>query len=75
MVTLTKQQVIAKIRNIAGMNLVELEEFGVKVSLSDVDDKAKYFLYKAIDCRKMELKENTTDSFMVNGDLDDMELE
>jgi len=74
MVTLTKQQVIAKIKDVADMTITELEEYGVKVSLSDVDDKAKYFIYKAIDCKKEELKSNGVDIFVTNGDIDDMEF-
>jgi len=75
MVTLTKQQVIAKIKDVADMSITELEEYGVKVSMSDVDDKAKYFIYKAIDCKKEELKNNGIDIFVTNGDIDDMEFD
>jgi hypothetical protein len=42
--------------------------------MSDVDGKAKYFIYKAIDCRKLELKEMKKDAFVTNGDIDDMEF-
>ncbi len=75
MATLTKQQVLSKIYDVADMDLIELEEFGMKVSLSSVDDKAKYFLYKAIDCRKEELTKLQKDAFVENGDIDDLEID
>jgi len=74
MVTLTKEQVINKIFDISNMRLDELEEYGVKVSMSDIDAKAKHFIYKAIDCKKLELKEMQKDAFVTNGDIDDMEF-
>ena len=74
MVTLTKEQVMAKVKYVADMTLDELEEYGVKVSMSDIDAKAKYFIYKAIDCKKLEIKEMKRDAFVTNGDIDDMEF-
>jgi len=73
MVTLTKQQVLARINDVVAMNEQELNEFGIKVSLSEIDDKAKYFIYQAIDYRKEQLQ-NNIDIFVVNGDIDDMDF-
>lgn len=73
MVILTKQQVLAKIVEIADMNENELHDFGVKISLSDVDDKAKLFLYKAIDVRREQLA-SVIGIDVVNCDLDDMDF-
>lgn len=73
MVTLTKQQVLAKIVDVAGMNENELHDFGVKVSMSDVDDKAKFFLYRDIDMRKEQLAGGIGID-VVNGDIDDMDF-
>ena len=64
---------MAKVKYVADMPMDELEEYGVKVSMSDIDSKAKFFIYKAIDCRKKELLENIKGGFMVNGELDDIE--
>ena len=75
MITLTKHQVLAKIKYVDDMTLEELEEYGVKVSMSDIDAKAKYFIYKAIGCKKMELKKMREEAFAVNGDMDDVEVE
>lgn len=73
MVTLTKQQVLARIVDVAGMSENELHDFGVKVSMSDVDDKAKFFLYRAIDMRKEQLAGGIGID-VVNGDIDDMDF-
>ncbi len=73
MVTLTKQQVLARIVDVADMNEIELHDFGVKVSMSDVDDKAKFFLYRAIDMRKEQLAGGIGIE-VVNGDIDDMDF-
>ena len=37
MVTLSKQQVIAKVKYVSDMNETELNEYATKVSLSDVN--------------------------------------
>lgn len=64
--TLTK--LIIKIFN---MNNRELEDYARTVSMSNADDKAKYFLNKAIDLRKEELALWDTDNAMlINGDYD-----
>ena len=42
--------------------------------MSDIDAKAKYFIYKAIDYKKLELKEMQKDAFVTNGDIDDVEF-
>ncbi|MBD3843011.1 MAG: hypothetical protein IE909_14250 [Campylobacterales bacterium] len=64
---------MAKIVEIADMNENELHDFGVKISLSDVDDKAKLFLYKAIDVRREQLA-SVIGIDVVNCDLDDMDF-
>lgn len=51
------------------MNLEELNELAVAISMSNVDDKTRYFLNRAIDMRKEELRE-ITDPLVVNGEYD-----
>jgi len=71
MTTLSKEQVVEKIKEIVVMSESELESFIKKLSLSNIDDKAKKFFYKAIDLRREMLKER--EKFLAqNGDLDDI---
>lgn len=72
LVVLSKEKVLENISKIAKMNLKEVDDFGLKISLSEIDEKAKKFLYKAIGIRKKQLSEN--DGFVVNGDIDDMDF-
>lgn len=62
--TLTKT--IIKIYN---MNNRELNEQAVTVSMSNVDDKARYFLNKAIDKRREEL-EQAISPYVVSSEID-----
>lgn len=72
MVVSSKEKVLENILKIAKMNLKEVDNFGLKISLSEIDERAKKFLYKAIEIRKKQLSEN--DGFVVNGDIDDMDF-
>lgn len=66
---LSKQQVIAQINRIAAMNEDELNEYTRAVSLSQVDDKARSFIYRACDERMYEIGLSRVAQF-VNGDID-----
>lgn len=46
---MTKAKVQAQMQLIATMNRKEIEDYAVKLSMSDVDDKARKFLNKTID--------------------------
>lgn len=70
---MTKEMIKTKIEDVSEMDLHELEEFGRTVSMSDVNDKAKYFLYKAIDIRKDEL--STPASNIEHGEFDIREFD
>ena len=70
---MSKEELLAKIKEIAEMGDYELYEFGKKVAMSGLNDKAKYYLYKAIDRRKMELK-NSQSVMAVNGEIRDGEI-
>lgn len=72
LVVSSKEKVLENILKIAKMNLKEVDNFGLKISLSEIDERAKKFLYKAIEIRKKQLSEN--DGFVVNGDIDDMDF-
>lgn len=63
--TILKQNII----NIFDMNERELNDYGVKVSVSNVDDKARKFLYRAIDKRREELGRGI-DPLVVSSDID-----
>lgn len=66
---LKKEQIIQKINEISTMNHDQLSDFAVKVSMSDADQKAKSFLYRAIDLRSEELVSND-DRFVLMGEID-----
>lgn len=66
---MTKETLKQNIINIFNMNERELHDYGVKVSLSNVDSKARKFLYKAIDKRKEELGRGI-DPLVVSSDID-----
>ena len=64
--TLTK--LITKIFN---MNNEQLTEQALTVSMSNVDDKAKYFLNKAIALRREELAHlDTNSALLIDGEYD-----
>ena len=54
---MTKEMIKARVLDIYNMDEDELNEFGTKVSISDVDDKSKMFLYRAIEDRILQLRE------------------
>ena len=54
---MTKEMVKARVLDIYDMDEDELNEFGTKVSMSDVDDKSKMYLYRAIEDRILQLRE------------------
>ena len=53
------------------MSNEELENFSIKISLSNICDKTKDFLYKAIQDRKREI-DKRQDAILENGELDDV---
>ena len=53
------------------MSNEELENFSIKISLSNICDKTKDFLYKAIQERKKEIAKRQ-DAILENGELDDV---
>ena len=53
------------------MSNEELENFSIKISLSNICDKTKDFLYKAIQDRKKEI-DKRQDAILENGELDDV---
>ena len=55
---MTNEKIKAKVKDIFSMSEVELEEFGVELSLSTVNEKTKFYLFKIIDERLMQLIEN-----------------
>lgn len=65
-----KATLIKIITKIFNMDLSELNNYAVTVSMSDVDSKAKKFLYKAIDVRRKELTEDTIGVMVVSSDID-----
>lgn len=65
-----KSTLINLITKIFNMNLSELNNYAVKVSMSEVDSKARYFLNRAIDDRRKELTENTLGVMVVNSEVD-----
>jgi hypothetical protein len=62
MKTLTKNNVIDAIKNIAEMRESELIDYERKVHIAQIDAKAKYFLLEAIDVRYEELKSKSVTS-------------
>ena len=56
-IKMTKEMIKARVLDIYNMDEDELNEFGTKVSISDVDDKSKMFLYRAIEDRILQLRE------------------
>ena len=66
---MNKTTLINHVTKIFNMNLDELNARAVAISMSNVDDKARYFLNKAIDMRKEELRE-VIDPLIVNGEYD-----
>lgn len=69
-----KNILINHITKIFNMNRDELNEQAMVISMSDVDDKARYFLNKAIDMRKEEIAQAGT-PLIVYGDFDIEALE
>ena len=57
MTNLTEQQLLARAAEIAEMGEITLSDFAVKLSLSNLNDKAKYYLYEAIDKRQEQLND------------------
>jgi len=53
---MTNQLIKAKIKDIRIMGVFELDEFGVSLSTSMVDNKSKFYLYEEIDKRREELE-------------------
>ncbi len=70
---LTKSQLLDKIQEVMEMDQKNVNEYGLKVSLSVIDEKAKKFLYKAIDLRKEQLQQSQ-DNLVENGEFDYKEL-
>jgi len=52
---MTEQMLRAKAVDIFNMNEYELQEFGEKVSMSEIDDRSKLYFYTAIEDRQMQL--------------------
>ena len=75
MTTLSKDDVLRKIKVIAVLDKEELFNMASVISLSDADDKAKSFLNRAIDLRFAELQGiDTVGLTVVDGDYDVSEL-
>ena len=76
MTVLSKEKVIEKIEEIRYMDFEELREFDYILASSDVDDKARKFLQKAIDIRMSELMalEEYGDPFAVDGEIREGEI-
>ena len=53
---MTKQMLIAKVKDITEMSSVELEKFKKQVAMSNIDDKTRFYLYEAIDERHCQIK-------------------
>jgi len=60
-----------KLIKIKTMSNEELENFSIKISLSNICDKTKDFLYNAIQERKKEIAKRQ-DAILENGELDDV---
>ena len=60
-----------KLNKIKTMSSEELENFSIKISLSNICDKTKDFLYKSIQERKKEIAKRQ-ESIVENGELDDV---
>ena len=54
---MTKQILKQNIQNISTMTALQLEEFGQKASLSNMDKKAQTYLFRALEIRQCELSE------------------
>ena len=54
---MTNEMIKAKAIDVFAMDEDELEDFGLVVDMSDVDAKAKMYLYKAIEDRTLQLRE------------------
>ena len=57
--TLTKDQVLDRIRDIQHMNTRDVEALAYKISLADIDYKARSILNEAIDIRLYQLAESS----------------
>lgn len=65
-----KTTLIKLITKIFNMNLKELNDYAVMVSMSDVDYKARKFLYEAIDVRREELEKDNIGVLVVSSEID-----
>ncbi len=55
---MTKQILTAKIKDIAKMDSINLEKFKKRVTMSDIDEKTRFYLYDAIDKRYCEIRKD-----------------
>lgn len=65
-----KTTLLNHVTKIFNMNLSELNNYAVTVSMSNVDDKARYFLNKAIDMRMAELSDDALGAYVVGSEID-----
>lgn len=75
MITLSRDVVQSQILEISKLEISELRLKAQDVSLSDIDDKGRDFINRAIDLRYAELSDICTDGMAVSyefceGDLD-----
>lgn len=74
MIELTKEQVQSRIVAISTMQFKELEATAIKISMSEIDKKARGFLNRAIDIRLDELLRQVSPlcegSEVLEGDLE-----
>ena len=71
---MNKADLIKKIEEVDLMNKEALQEFSKKVSLSNVDQRSKSFLYKAIDIRAENIRA-IKDCIVQDGDYGDIVTE
>lgn len=68
---MTKSLLITHVTKIFDMSHTELNDQAVAISMSDLDDKAKYYLNTAIDMRRGELEgRDITTALVVGAEID-----
>ncbi len=68
---MTKEMIKEKVLDIFEMSESELMAFGTEVSMSELDEKGKGLLHRAIEDRILQLDNNTSNNgcYVVNSDF------
>lgn len=69
---MTQAKISAITKDIESMGFAELTKLETNLSISNISDKVKYYLYTTLDNRRLYLRDSFKNNLIVNGDIDDI---